>query len=151
MTKVTGIDHLYLSVSNLARAEIFYDQVLLNILGFRKGHFTLSGEPHIQYYNRHFGYVLRPARTQAIHDSYTPGLHHLCLRVATVAEVVAVAQQLRTAAIDATEAKCYPEYAADYWATFFNDPDGIRLEVTNYRLERQQRHDNWTSTQENTA
>jgi hypothetical protein len=25
----------------------------------------------------------------------------------------------------------------------FTDPDGIRLEVTNYRQERRERHDNW--------
>ena len=33
----------------------------------------------------------------------------------------------------------YPEYAADYYATFFEDPDGIRLEVTNFREERRRR------------
>jgi glyoxylase I family protein len=28
-------------------------------------------------------------------------------------------------------------------ATFFTDPDCIRLEVTNYRQERRERHDHW--------
>ena len=28
-------------------------------------------------------------------------------------------------------------------ATKFSDPDGIRLEITNYRQERRQRHDEW--------
>jgi hypothetical protein len=51
--------------------------------------------------------------------------------------------QLRGAGIAATDAKLYPIYAADYWATYFTDPDGIRLEVTNYRQERRERHDNW--------
>jgi hypothetical protein len=37
----------------------------------------------------------------------------------------------------------YPEYANDYTATFFEGPDGIRLEVTNYRQERKDRHDRW--------
>jgi len=56
---------------------------------------------------------------------------------------VAVANQLRGAGVEASEAKLYSEYAPDYWATFFTDPDGVRLEVTNYRQERQDRHDNW--------
>lgn len=143
MTEVSGIDHIYIAVSDLARSEIFYDRVLLDILGFRKNTFTLAGDPHVQYFNRHFGYVLRPARTQAAHDSYAPGLHHICLRVATPADVAAVATELRDAGIAASATRLYIEYAPDYWASHFTDPDGIRLEVTNYRIERQARHDNW--------
>ena len=143
MAEVTGIDHIYLTVSDLARAEAFYDLVLRGTLGFRKSAFALGGEPHVQYYNRHFGIVLRPARDDRQHNSYAPGLHHLCLRVESVADVVAVADKLRSLDVEASAAKHFPEYAEDYWATFFTDPDGIRLEVTNYRKERRDRHDNW--------
>jgi glyoxylase I family protein len=141
--EVTGIDHIYIAVSDLVRSEIFYDRVLLDTLGFRKNKFTLGGEPHIQYYNRHFGYVLRPSTTKANSDALPPGLHHLCLRVDTPADVAAVATRLRENGIDATDARLYPVYAPDYWATYFTDPDGIRLELTNYRQERRERHDNW--------
>ena len=143
MTEVVGIDHIYITVSDLQRSESFYDHVLLETLGFRKNKFTLGGDPHVQYFNRHFGYVLRPSRSAHGHDSYAPGLHHFCLRVDSVADVVAVANQLRSAGVEASEAKLYSEYAPDYWATFFTDPDGVRLEVTNFRQERRQRHDNW--------
>jgi glyoxylase I family protein len=51
--------------------------------------------------------------------------------------------QLRAAGIGASEAAPHAEYAPDYWATFFSDPDGLRLEVTNYRQERRDRHDRW--------
>lgn len=54
-----------------------------------------------------------------------------------------ISTQLRSTGIEASVAKLYPKYAPDYWATYFTDPDGIRLEVTNYRLERRERHDNW--------
>ena len=145
MAEITGIDHIYLSVSSIERAEVFYDSVLLEVLGFRKSRFMLANESHVQYFNRHFGLVLRPAREINAHNSYTPGLHHLCLRVDTIEEVVEIVRQLRTIGIEASEAKNHPEYAPDYWATHFNDPDGIRLEITNYRQERRQRHDNWTS------
>lgn len=30
----------------------------------------------------------------------------------------------------------YPEYGLDYYATFFTDPDGLRLEVMNFREVR---------------
>ena len=143
MTEIVGIDHIYITVSDLQRSESFYDLVLLDALGFRKNKFTLGSDPHVQYFNRHFAYVLRPSRNSNEHDSYTPGLHHFCLRVESVADVLAVANQLRAAGVEASEAKLYSEYASDYWTTFFTDPDGVRLEITNYRQERRDRHDNW--------
>ena len=143
MTEVTGIDHIYVTVSELARSEPFYDRVLRDALGFRKNTFALGTDPHIQYYNRLFGFVLRPARVQQAHEPYAPGLHHFCLRVDAVADVHAVAQRLQAAGIAATDARFYPEYAHDYCATFFEDPDGVRLEVTNWRPERHQRAAHW--------
>lgn len=145
MTDIIGIDHIYIAVSDLGRSEDFYDRVLLQVLAFRKNRFLIGGDQHVQYFNRYFGYVLRPAREHVKHDPYAPGLHHLCLRVDSAVDVVAVAKRLLGAGIEASEAKLYPEYAPDYWATFFNDPDGLRLEVTNYRQERRDRHDHWNS------
>lgn len=143
MPEVIGIEHIYLTVSDLRRSEVFYDQVLCKTLGFRKNSFALGDDTHIQYFNRHFGYVLRPSRTATPHNPYAPGLHHLCLRVESAADVATVAAELRAAGIEASEARRYPEYAEDYWATFFADPDGIRLEVSNYRQERRERFMQW--------
>ncbi|MDH4225937.1 MAG: VOC family protein [Deltaproteobacteria bacterium] len=143
MIEITGIDHIYFTVSDLNRSEIFYDRVLSDVLGFRKNRFTIKNEPHIQYFNRYFGIVLRPSQTQSLYNSYAPGLHHFCFRVDSEADVLAVATQLRGLGIESSEARLYPEYAPDYWATFFSDPDGIRLEITNYRMERRERHNNW--------
>ena len=141
--EVVGIDHVYVTVADLARSEAWYDRVLRETLGFRKNRFALHDEPHVQYFNRHFGVVLRPARAARPHDAYAPGLHHFCLRVATIDDVKAVAARLREFGVDASEAARFPQYAPDYWATFFSDPDGVRLEVTNYRAERRERHDRW--------
>ena len=143
VTEVLGIDHVYLAVRDLAVSRRYYD-VVLGILGFRSGKFEIGGEAHAPYYNRHFGFMLRPAHSAQPHDPYSAGLHHFCFRVNTAADVTAVAVALRSAGIEASEPKLYPEYAEDYFATFFDDPDGIRLEVTNYRKERRERHDNWT-------
>ena len=143
MIEVIGIDHIYIAVSDLKVSEAFYDRVFLN-LGFRKNGFPISGDPHIQYYNRHFGYVLRPAKTLQAHDSYAPGLHHFCLRVDSAAHVNDAANALRAAGVEVSEPKAYPEYASDYVACFFSDPDELRLEITNYRQERKDRHNNWT-------
>jgi glyoxylase I family protein len=142
MTTITGIDHIYITVSDMTRSEAFYDRAM-PVLGFRKSSFALGGDPHTQYYNRHFGFVIRPARVGRSHDPYAPGLHHLCLRVESINDLIETAAALRAAGIDASEPALHAQYAPDYWATFFTDPDGVRLEVTNYRAERRQRHDEW--------
>jgi len=93
--EVIGIDHIYLTVSSLDRAEAFYDQLLQRALGFRKNTFLLGADPHVQYFNRLLGIVLRPARTGTPpHDPYAPGLHHLCLRVDSTDEVGRMARDL---------------------------------------------------------
>lgn len=142
MTEVIGIDHIYIAVRDLDASRRYYDTVM-RILGFRNGLFEIGGEPHASYYNRHFGFVLRPSRSAAAHDPYAPGLHHFCLRVDTAGDVDCVHRDLVAAGIEATEPALYPQYAPDYYAIFLEDPDGVRLEVTNYRQERRDRHDNW--------
>jgi glyoxylase I family protein len=142
MTDVIGIDHIYIAVSDLGRSEVFYDRAM-TALGFEKNTFTIGGDRHVQYFNRHFGFVLRPARSRVPHDPYAPGLHHFCLRVEAKGDVQNAAAKLRAAGIDASQPTLYPDYASDYYAIFFNDPDGLRLEVTNYREERRRRHDEW--------
>jgi len=62
MPELIGIDHVYIAVSDLGRSERFYDTAM-KVLGFKRNEFRLEGDRHIQYYNRHFGYVLRPAQS----------------------------------------------------------------------------------------
>jgi glyoxylase I family protein len=144
--EVIGIDHIYIAVSDLALSEKFYDLVM-GILGFRKNTFPNDGDHHIQYYNRHFGFVLRPASSgQGTHDSLAPGLHHFCFRVEDAAAVDAIALRFAEVGVNCSRPQLYPEYAPDYCAIFFTDPDGIRLELTNYRRERRKRHDDWEHT-----
>jgi glyoxylase I family protein len=143
MPDVIGIDHIYIAVTALDVSQRFYDLVMIDVLSFKKNRFEIGGDPHIQYFNRHFGFVLRPARSARKHDPYAPGLHHLCLRVNSIEDVQSAAQRLESSGIRATPAQLYPDYAPDYAATFFEDPDGLRLEITNYRAERRERHDRW--------
>lgn len=131
-----GIDHVYLSVSDFRRSEAFYDAVM-EPMGFKKGTFPIAGEPHCHYYNRDFQISIRPARPgRRPHDPYAGGLHHLCLRVADAAAVDAAARELSSLGIALDGPRLCPEYGADYYAVFFEDPDGIRLELMNYTKRR---------------
>ncbi len=141
--EVIGIDHVYVAVSDLGHSAEFYDRAM-TVLRFRKRKGSIGGDPHSHYYNRHFGYSIRPAREHTSrHDPYAPGLHHFCFRVVDEAAVGRTAEGLRDAGIEATEPRYYPEYAADYYATFFEDPDGVRLEVTNFREIRRKLMYDW--------
>lgn len=134
--EVVGIDHIYLTVSDFDRAERFYDKVL-GLLDFRKGDREIAGAPHRHYFNKIMQISIRPARPgHRPHDSYSPGLHHLCLQVATNADVDRVAAALRAEGIAASPPAFHKEYAEDYYATFLEDPDGLRLEVMARRPAR---------------
>lgn len=143
--EVIGIDHVYVTVRDLRRSEVFYDHVM-GALGFRKGRGDMGGEPHLHYYNRHFGYSLRPAKEGTHdHDPYAPGLHHFCFRVVDEAAVDRAARTLREASGETTEPRYFPEYDLDYYATFFEDPDGMRLEVANFRERRRTLMHDWAA------
>jgi catechol 2,3-dioxygenase-like lactoylglutathione lyase family enzyme len=141
--EVLGIDHVYLSVSDLARSERFYDPVM-ELLGFRKGDKRIAGEPHVHYFNPALQVSLRPARGTSGHDPYAPGLHHLCLQVADVAAVRAAADGLTALGVECSAPARYPEYHPDYFATFFEDPDGIRLEIVARTPHREEIARRWS-------
>ena len=141
--EVIGIDHVFVAVRDMDAAKGFYDRVM-PILGFRRGSGIIGRDPHVFYHGRQLVYALRPAREGAAdHDPYAPGLHHLCFRVVDEEAVDRAARELREAGVEVTEPRYYPEYGPDYYATFFEDPDGIRLEVMNFRELRRKIMYDW--------
>ena len=62
-------------------------------------------------------------------DRYSAGLHHLAFTAPSstaVASFYGNLLELRIRVLDAPAE--YPEYASGYYAVFFADPDGIKLE-----------------------
>ena len=141
--EVIGLDHTYITVSDMPRSEVFYDKVM-KLLGFRQAVRPIGGQPHVHYFNRCLRYTIRPAALGArSHDQNSPGLHHLCFQVCDTASVDLVTKLLRESGIAANEPRLYPEYAPGYYATFFRDPDGIELEVVNRLDTRDEVVKNW--------
>lgn len=134
--EVVGLDHIYLTVTDMARSEIWYDKVL-GLLDYRKGDRMIANAPHRHYFNKLMQITIRPARAgHQPHDSYSPGLHHLCLQVASNENVDRFAALLTASGIPCSKPDWHREYADDYYATFFNDPDGLRFEVMARRAAR---------------
>lgn len=140
--RLGGIDHIYLSVSDMDRSEAFYDAVM-HALGLHKGDKAVAGERHAHYVAPTFQLSLRPARSRDGHDPYSAGLHHLCFQAPTRDDVNACHASLTALGVAATAPAEYPEYHPEYYATFFDDPDGIRLEIVARTSHRQTLAERW--------
>ncbi|MDX1648994.1 MAG: VOC family protein [Myxococcota bacterium] len=88
-----------------------------------------------------FGIEVRPARPESRDtavDRYAPGLHHMAFHAASREEVDRVHAAVRDAGgtvLDPpTDYSGQDGYSPGYYAVFFADPDGIKLEVLHQPL-----------------
>ena len=125
-----GIHHVDLVVSSIERSLPFYRE-LLGPLGWH-GISEVEGErgETIWYLNgRDSSIGLREAQTAGGHDRYRVGLHHLAIEVMSRAVVDERADWLRqNGALLESEPQEYT-YSPGYYAVFFYDPDGVKLEL----------------------
>ena len=138
-----GIDHIYLSVRDFDASEAFYDRVMES-LGLKKGDRAIAGEPHAHYLAPAFQLSIRPARSETAFDAYRSGLHHLCFQADDAAAVDECYARLSDAGVSCTRPARCGEYHPEYYATFFEDPDGIRLEVVARTSHRDLLADRWS-------
>lgn len=125
--------HIDLNVSNLAAAKPVYGLVL-EYLGYRMVKDDAEGcEWDLGPEDRRISLGLRAARPESAghaHQRYAPGLHHLAWRAASRDEVDALYRLLVGNGIPILDAPAhYPEYSPTYYAVFFEDPDGMKLEI----------------------
>jgi catechol 2,3-dioxygenase-like lactoylglutathione lyase family enzyme len=137
------VHHIDLTVSDLERSRAFYD-VVLTFLGYTRkaDHPTgtdwdwlgdgRTGAPfHSIGVVRYGG-----PGADAPHDRYAPGLHHLAWTARDRADVDALHALLVEAGAMVLDAPAdYPRYGPDYYALFFADPDGLKLEFVAGRTE----------------
>jgi catechol 2,3-dioxygenase-like lactoylglutathione lyase family enzyme len=73
---------------------------------------------------------LRQALESQAFELYAPGFHHLALAVESRGDVDGAHTGAVEAGAEILHApRLWPEYHPAYYATFFRDPDGFRLEV----------------------
>jgi catechol 2,3-dioxygenase-like lactoylglutathione lyase family enzyme len=72
---------------------------------------------------------LREATSEVAVDRYAPGLHHLALDAPSREAVDAVAGWLRDQGAPIDGGPGERDYSPGYYAVFFFDPDGLKLEV----------------------
>lgn len=133
------IDHIELTVQDLDRAERFYD-ALMPLLGLTKhgGREEFPEFEHIEidYGCPDFSVGLvnpRPALKGEEVCRRKPGaLHHLAFSADSREEVDALYVQISAipGVAIVSPPRLYPEYTPDYYAFFFKDTEGIKLEIT---------------------
>jgi glyoxylase I family protein len=128
----TGVHHVDLVVSSIERSLPFYRD-LLAPLGYH-GISEVEGERGETIYylwGPGTSIGLREAQTQGGkgYDRYSIGLHHVALEAVSRAAVDERAGWLREVGAEIESGPQEYAYQLGYYAMFFYDPDGIKLEI----------------------
>jgi catechol 2,3-dioxygenase-like lactoylglutathione lyase family enzyme len=132
MTRRGHVHHVDLTVRDPERSRAFYEAVL-GFMGYRVVKQDARGFDFDL--DRGSGFcsigIVRaegPGRDRS-HDRHAPGLHHLALHAGSREDVDALhvlLLRMNATILDAPAE--YPKYGAGYYAVFFADPDGLKLE-----------------------
>ena len=129
MARVVGIDHLVIRVGDLQRSKIFYGR-LFAFLGFKV---LDQYEDAIGWTNGKTRFWIGQADAEG--RKHKPrigdiGFHHYAFQMRSrrdVDELYSFLKELGAEIVDPAG-----EYYEDYYAVFFLDPDGIKLEGMKY-------------------
>jgi catechol 2,3-dioxygenase-like lactoylglutathione lyase family enzyme len=129
MVRVVGVDHLVISVGDFERSKAFYGP-LMEFLGFDV---EAEYEGMMGWANGKTLFWISQADAEGKTHKYRKGdigFHHYAFRLSSRKDVDALQTFLDSQG--ATIVDRAGEYYDDYYATFFLDPDGMRLEGMKY-------------------
>ena len=131
-----AVDHFDLVVSDFARSERFY-LGLLEPLGWgRTGQIEGERGERVQYFQKlgsgETGFSLREKQSDAHetpYDRYAVGIHHVAFGAPSREAIDERAQWLRQNGAEIESGPKEYDYRPGYYAVFFYDPDGLKLEL----------------------
>ncbi|WP_320673243.1 VOC family protein [Patulibacter defluvii] len=139
---MSAIDHLDLVVSDLEASLDFYGGLLAPLGYVRRSEIVGERGERVVYLGHATGgpSVSLRARLSDAHevpyDRYGIGLHHLAFAAASRAVVDERAAWLRERGAVIESGPREYQYTPGYYAVFFHDPDGIKLELLHRPSER---------------
>jgi catechol 2,3-dioxygenase-like lactoylglutathione lyase family enzyme len=151
MANTGGLSHIDISVGYPDRSIPFYD-AFFRALGYRRWTFEGAGWSEWQGDapsratwsircgdGSTFGVEVRPSRPESrdqAYDRYAPGPHHLAFHAdspETVDRVHAALVEAGATVLDApADYGGQRGYGEGYYAAFYADPDGLKLEVVSF-------------------
>lgn len=126
-----AINHVAVTVGDLDRARSFYHPIL-EFLGYR---LTLETEELMVWESHSTGSAINfwkaePEFAGRRHERYAPGLHHIAFNADSRHEVEKFYALLTECGVNVLDPPAeYNDYAPGYFAVYFEDPDGIKLEL----------------------
>ena len=128
---VGGVHHVFLTVNDLARSGPFY-KALMPRLGY-PGVWEWEGGGSLGFLSPGGSFWIKqadPAHAGATFSKDRVGLCEVAFRAESRAQVDALARDLPGIGASILDPpREYPEYVPGYYAVFFADPDGIKLEL----------------------
>ena len=131
MVRGSGVDHLDLVVSDLDRSLPFY-RALLEPLGYVRASEIVGERGERVVYLGGSGIVsvgLRQAQTPGPYDRYRLGIHHIAFEAQSRGVVEERLRWVRAQGVQIENDPKEYDYRPGYYAGFFYDPDGIKVEV----------------------
>lgn len=147
---VGAISHLDISVSSPRDAIKFYDAFFTS-LGYKRWYFFQDDDSNTDWQEpnprraswslkqadgSYLGFEVRPASAEEQtrrYNRYEPGPHHLAFNAGSKEHVDEVYQAMMTAGAEVLDPPVdyggQAGYSDGYYAVFFADPDGFKLEV----------------------
>jgi len=148
MVRVVGIDHIVIRVGDYGRSKAFYGK-LFDFLGFK----VLDEYPDaIGWTNGKTRFWIGPADAQGRKRKYRIGdigLHHYAFELPSRKDVDALQAFLKKLGAEIVDPA--DEYYDDYYAVFFLDPDGIKLEGMKWGERRAREQDKMREAKKKTA
>ena len=126
MPRVVGIDHLVLSVGDFARSKAFYDK-LLGFLGFRLKHDYADMAGWSNGRTLFWISAADEGRGKRKYRKGDIGFHHYAFELSSRSDVDALGAFLEKHGMKVLDPPgAY--YGPSYYAVYFADPDGMKLE-----------------------
>ena len=130
-----GINHLALTVSDLERSAKFYDKVL-GFIGYERVEVPEATQQAMKtrllaWASPNGSFTMRPAKAESVHkmhDRNAPGLNHLALVAQSRADVERMHDLLKEMGAQILDEPAEYVYFPGYYAVYFTDPDGLKLE-----------------------
>jgi catechol 2,3-dioxygenase-like lactoylglutathione lyase family enzyme len=126
VSRVVGIDHISVRVSDYEKSKAFYGK-LFTFLGFE---ISEDYGSTIGWTNGRTRYWIAEAEGRTGHKIGNVGLHHYAFELRNRKDVDALQAFLEKEKVRIVDPA--DEYYEDYYAVFFLDPDGIKLEGMKY-------------------
>jgi catechol 2,3-dioxygenase-like lactoylglutathione lyase family enzyme len=130
-----NIGHLALTVSDLERSAAFYDKVF-EFIGFKRVEVPESTQQAMKtrlkaWVGPGYSISIRPAKGEyahRMHDRSAPVFNHMAFSAEDRSDVEKMYELLKEIGATVLDAPAEYPYSPGYFAVYFTDPDGLKLE-----------------------